>query len=256
MKAEDKEKLENIVEEMRSNINRLLPGYLEDPTITNVLSDRKLKEKLNARWNQYEPRNWRFDPEPLKQRHNKSTAFHRSLLDVLMPQFCNPDSGPTPATTAPSLTKLAFGEVCRHLEDSIAGERAAAAFVCGGSVSTVASPVRLFWAKSENANEAHQLVLPLNATSTEESSLQTLHQLVADCDAASFGRGQQDVMDLEYRRAGKLDPCRFVSNFSPADCGILHFAEQILLPNFNTGLENNLPFRRLKAELYKLNVSG
>lgn len=252
-KAEDKEKLENIAEEMRSNINRLLPGYLDDPTIANVLSDNKLKEKLERRWNQYNPYRWRFKPGARKQR---LPAFQRSLLDVLTPQVGNSKSETTPATIAPLLSRLTFGGACRRLEESIAGQRAAASFVCGGSISTVASPVRLFWAKKEDATEAHQLALPLNATATAESSLQALRRLVADCEAASFGRGQQDMMDPEYRRAGKLDPCRFVSNFSPTDHGIMHIAEQVLLPNFNTQTENHLPFRRLKAELYKLNVSG
>lgn len=209
-KAEDKEKLERSAEELRFNINRILPCYLEDPT-ANVLSDRRLKERLDTQWKEYRPAwNLDFDSSRRDKRHRSLTAFHRSLLDALIPQLCNPVNGPTSATAASSLTKLAFGEACRHLEDSIVSERAAASFVCGGSISAVASPVRLFWARKGDTTEAYRLVLPLNATAMKDSSHQALQQLVDDCEAASFGRGQQDVMDLEYRRAGKLDPSQFV----------------------------------------------
>lgn len=77
---------------------------------------------------------------------------------------------------------------------------------------------------------------------------------MSDCEPASFGRGQEDVLDPEYRRAGKLDPSRFVSDFCPHESGIVRLAEQYLLPNYKEHLEHTLPFRSLKAELYKLNV--
>lgn len=80
------------------------------------------------------------------------------------------------------------------------------------------------------------------------------HQLVADCDVASFEKGQQDVVDPEYREAGKLDPRNFASSFHPTDLGILENVEQILLPSISTDIQNRLPFRKLSAELYKLNV--
>ncbi|KXG52467.1 Oxoglutarate/iron-dependent dioxygenase [Penicillium griseofulvum] len=78
--------------------------------------------------------------------------------------------------------------------------------------------------------------------------------LVVDCDTASFGRGKEEVIDPQYRKAGKLEPQNFLTSFHPADFGILQNLEQILLPNFNTDKQNSLPFRKLSAELYKLNV--
>lgn len=161
---------------------------------------------------------------------------------------------PEDESADPSSTNLALAY--HYLGGSIRDQRAAASFVCGGTFPVVSSPVRVFWAKQDNVHEANQLALPLDSTSKKDSSIEMLDQLVADCEPASFGRGQEDVIDVDYRKAGKLDPDRFVSNFCPADFGIINIVEQILLPNFNTQLENLLPFRRLKAELYKLNVGG
>lgn len=130
--------------------------------------------------------------------------------------------------------------------------RAAACFVCGGTVPAVSS-VRVCWDRTRGV-KTHKLVLPLQSESTKNSSLTRLRELVSDCEPASFGRGQQDVMDPAYRRAGKIDPSRFVSDFCPHKSGIVRLAEQYLLPNYKKNAEQSLPFRNLKAELYKLNV--
>lgn len=161
------------------------------------------------------------------------------------------DDDQNQSTKAPTLGNLAFNEACVDLEKTIIGERTAACFVCGGTVPTMSS-VRLYWDTAEHA-EYDKLVLPLDSKSTGEDGIKSLHQLVSDCEPASFGRGQQDVMDPEYRRAGKLDPSRFVSDFQPDE--IVRRVEQYLVPNFSKNTEKQLPFRRLKAELYKLNVS-
>lgn len=163
-------------------------------------------------------------------------TFQESLKEVLRPKKSD----------------ITIDKVRRYLEESIDSERAAASFVCGGIASKVPS-VRVFWDTANDA-EARKLVLPLGSNSTEAASPERLQQLVTDCEPASFGRGQQDVMDPQYRKAGKLDPSRFTSDFCPDELGIVRLAEQYLLPNFSTEDENNLPFRRLKAELYKLNV--
>jgi hypothetical protein len=167
---------------------------------------------------------------------------------------------------APSLEKLAFDEICRQLKAFVAGKRASASFVCGGLVSidtkrpapgsasqpiSVSPPVRICWCKGGIPRE---VTLPLGSNTDSKSASDDLHQLVVDCDPASFGRGQEDVIDPQYRKAGKLDPQHFFTSFHPTDFGILQNVEQILLPNFNTDGENSLPFRKLSAELYKLNV--
>lgn len=114
-------------------------------------------------------------------------------------------------------------------------------------------PVHIFWAPGDD-NKARKLILPVNDDAVHDSSIERLRQLVVDCDVASFGKGQQDVVDPEYRKAGKLDPHNFASSFHPADFGILENVEQILLPSISTDTQNRLPFRKLSAELYKLNV--
>ncbi|KAL2222651.1 hypothetical protein M432DRAFT_595402 [Thermoascus aurantiacus ATCC 26904] len=174
--------------------------------------------------------------------------------------------------SAPSLQQSAFAEACRQLSESIEGERSSASFACGGTIpitgdansggggsATAASdstrrtspPVSIFWSTATDSN-ARKLVLPLS--DTEESSPSVLRQLVTDCSPATFGKGNKDVLDPSYRMAGKLDPDRFSSSFHPANFGIVENIEQILLPSVSTDLENALQFRRLTADLYKLNV--
>lgn len=118
----------------------------------------------------------------------------------------------------------------------------------------MSSPVRIYWGTKDCAVK-REIVLPLDSEPRPDRSVDRLQELVEDCVPASFGRGQEDVMDPEYRKAGKLDPHRFASSFHPADFGIIENVEQILLPRLNTSTENSLPFRKLRAELYKLNVS-
>lgn len=128
-------------------------------------------------------------------------------------------------------------------------------------------PVRIFWTSKDEAktdeprdkvqkldSRAQKLILPLNSKNLSDSNMERLHQLVADCEPASFGRGQEDVLDPEYRMAGKLDAEQFASSFHPADFGIIENIEQILLPRFNSDNENYVWLRRLRVELYKLNV--
>jgi len=77
---------------------------------------------------------------------------------------------------------------------------------------------------------ANKLVLLVNGA-TPESSMDILQRLVSKCDPASFDRGNQDVMDPEYREAVKPDPDQFATNFHPADYGLIKHIEQILLPS-------------------------
>ncbi|KAJ5483787.1 hypothetical protein N7530_003033 [Penicillium desertorum] len=165
------------------------------------------------------------------------------------------------SSSAPSLANLAFEEICRRLEAFVNGKKASASFVCGGLVpidantassipsqTTMSPPVRVWW-QTDGDNILRKLTLPIDsqAGSKTESGLR---QLVIDCEPASFGKGQQDVLDPKYRKAGKLEPRSFLTSFHPSDFGILQNVEQILLPNFNTDLENRLPFQKMHAELY------
>ncbi|KAJ5579842.1 uncharacterized protein N7459_005827 [Penicillium hispanicum] len=189
---------------------------------------------------------------------------------------------PKQKRTSASLSKIAFNQLCRQLETTVVGEDAAASFLCGGTIPiegpeaaqpakptkrakgnegipearNSSSPVSLFW-DSKNDSQARKLVLPLgSSTPACNSSDARLRQLVEDCEPASFGRGQETVMDPEYRKAGKLDTHRFVTSFHPADFGIIENIQQILAPGCNIREDNFPPvgLRRVEAELYKLNV--
>lgn len=189
-------------------------------------------------------------------------------------------------SSAPSLTKLAQDELIRNLEASIIGERASASFVCGGTIpikndtgnvspspsqqsspdekplsndqpirdTKAASPVHIFWAK-EDDTAARKLILPVNSIPITDSSTERLTQLVSDCEPASFGRGTQDIIDPEYRRAGKLDKNRYATNFYLSDYGIIENVERVLLPRFISEADKvGLSSRKLSAEMYKLNI--
>jgi hypothetical protein len=77
-----------------------------------------------------------------------------------------------------------------------------------------------------------------------------LEDLANACDSATFGRGQEDVLDESYRKAGKLDMTDFSWSFNPESHG--HFVSQLAVGLF--------PFDTLKEgirfEPYKLNVYG
>lgn len=50
----------------------------------------------------------------------------------------------------------------------------------------------------------------------EDTALQgSFHQLVKECEPATFGKGNKDVFDEEYRKAGKMDTENFCTNFTP-----------------------------------------
>ncbi|KAL1861939.1 hypothetical protein Plec18170_000763 [Paecilomyces lecythidis] len=159
-----------------------------------------------------------------------------------------------------SLQDGAFREVCDQLRKLVEGENSSASFACGGRISigdddaelpNNSAPVNLFWKTSQDT-QAQKLMLPL--ADTQESNSALLQRLVDECSPATFGRGDQDVLDPSYRMAGKLDTDKFASSFHPADFGILANIEQILLPSISTNLENKLQFRKITADLYKLNV--
>lgn len=76
-----------------------------------------------------------------------------------------------------------------------------------------------------------------------------LEQLALTCDAATFGLNDQDVLDPTYRKAGKLDTTCFASKFDPVHSGLLDVLHDILL-------EGHGAEKRIRAELYKLNVYG
>ena len=75
--------------------------------------------------------------------------------------------------------------------------------------------------------------------------------LAAACEAATFGRDQQNVLDETYRKAGKLDKNSFALNFDPSSesYGLLGEIQDILL-------EGHSADAAIHYDLYKLNVYG
>ena len=87
----------------------------------------------------------------------------------------------------------------------------------------------------------------LSGTSPEH--IQPLNELEQACEAATFGRAQETVLDESYRKAGKMDLENFVSALEIDNTGLLDVVRAGLL----TGEQEDKPVR---AELYKLNVYG
>jgi len=66
---------------------------------------------------------------------------------------------------------------------------------------------------------------------------------------ATFGRGNQDVLDESYRKAWKLDASKFATQFDVVRSGILSTIHGALLQFEESSMV-------MDAELYKLNVYG
>lgn len=82
-----------------------------------------------------------------------------------------------------------------------------------------------------------------------QASEEDLLDLSRTCDAATFGRNQEDVLDESYRKAGKLDSTDFATFFDPVRSGLV----EIIRGNLLEGHDDSKP---VYAELYKLNVYG
>lgn len=93
---------------------------------------------------------------------------------------------------------------------------------------------------------ARTLRLPLTADATQES----LGLLLNACQPATFGFGNQEVLDEEYRKAGKMDPNDFCTDFNPYEHGIVDTINQALAQGSHSAGKG----LGVKAELYKLNV--
>ncbi|KAL2830432.1 hypothetical protein BJY01DRAFT_260876 [Aspergillus pseudoustus] len=241
--------IEPLKRELRENLNRLVPGCVPDEN-KDVLSG--LKHRLEKR-----------REVMVRTGGYGEGAIPRSLLDTLVEKQYRERVGH--AAQVSSNEESALTESYRQLRNLIEDERSMASFACGGSIpitvhthigenrSLVACPpVSVFWSKRDDA-AAQKLVLPVDGTD-HQTDLDALRRLVTECDPASFGRGEQDVIDPEYRKAGKLDSNQFATSFHPADYGILDNVGQVLLPSIDSETDNELQFRRIKAEMYKMNV--
>jgi hypothetical protein len=74
-----------------------------------------------------------------------------------------------------------------------------------------------------------------------------LEQLTQACDPASFGVNQKEVLDENYRKAGKMDPDRFASQLDPVQTDLMKIIHGHLL-------EGTQSRNHVIAKLHKLNV--
>lgn len=119
-----------------------------------------------------------------------------------------------------------------------------------GSVSALHSAVLRWDATDADAPPASRRVgFPL----TTDADYVGFAQLFQDMQPATFGLGNQHVLDEEYRKALKLPASAFAVNFSPYDLGIIDTAAQYLLPRAS---KEDKTIRGIHAELYNINVSS
>ncbi|RGP75161.1 hypothetical protein FLONG3_5845 [Fusarium longipes] len=94
---------------------------------------------------------------------------------------------------------------------------------------------------------ARTLRLPL---ADDAASQESFALLLNACQPATFGFGSQEVLDEEYRKAGKMDTDDFCTDFNPYEHGIVDTINQVLAQgSHSTGRGLGV-----KAELYKLNI--
>ncbi|KZV73770.1 hypothetical protein PENSPDRAFT_602316 [Peniophora sp. CONT] len=108
---------------------------------------------------------------------------------------------------------------------------------------TLPLPSTAFDLYYKDANGGSHVVNLVSASSEQ------LEALMLACEPASFGRGGEDVMDEDYRKAGKLDVSRFSTPIVPERTTLARIVSDFLLEGeeSKTGVE---------MELYKLNIYG
>ncbi|KAF5025641.1 hypothetical protein F66182_2247 [Fusarium sp. NRRL 66182] len=129
-------------------------------------------------------------------------------------------------------------------------------FAIGGNVEDEDTPSALAADKSHltlrwdqhESGQSRTLKLPVGDDPLAQDAFTSL---LKDCAPATFGLGDKEVLDEEYRKAGKLDNDRFCSSFNPYEHGIVDTINQVLAQ----GGHSDARGLGIKAELYKLNAS-
>lgn len=125
-----------------------------------------------------------------------------------------------------------------------------AVFAIGGDVqksdpsSETTSSLAIRW-DCDDQGQCHKLLLPVGEDPASKASF---GMILEDCQPATFGVGSKEVLDEEYRKAGKLDDTAFSTSFNPYEHGIMDTINQVLAQGAHReGLG-------VRAEMYKLNV--
>ncbi len=146
--------------------------------------------------------------------------------------------------TKKSLAEMAEKKILKDLAASLDTHARSATFACGGTVPfTTTTQAGEPGTSTSAANEAeHYEISPIQIRFGESGQGITLtlpgadpspkefQQLLTTCLPASFGRGGEEVLDEDYRKAGKLDREAFTTSFCPYAAGIIDVVTQLLLP--------------------------
>jgi len=154
-----------------------------------------------------------------------------------------------PTTTVP-IRQTATAPSTKDLTTSILKSLKTIPFACGGTIPLLnkTDTVQLRYGPQDAGKH---LVLPTASSSPPGNTDATaLQDLLAACTPASFGLGGKDVLDETYRKAIKLPPTDFLTDFCPYKAGIVDVIAQLLLPVVT---DENKP-RGIEAELYMLNI--
>jgi hypothetical protein len=188
-----------------------------------------------------------------------------------------------------SLVKLTEREVLAQLKKAVNMSQATANYCCGGSIpisaatdapepratkpkkkkaktnpkatsstssTIVPSAVAIRWDIPSEANLSKKILFPFVPENSDNQAASLLDDLLGACAPATFGLDGQDVLDVGYRMAGKLDRKQFSVDFNPYEHSIIDAISQILLPDIKCPeLKGREEQRGVMAELYKLNVS-
>lgn len=119
------------------------------------------------------------------------------------------------------------------LQQTIKAQSRFVTYACGGSI-----PFKTSMATNDDAyaidpiqvrfdedGKGISMDFPCSAAPSGE-----LKSLVKACQPATFGRGDKDTHDDEYRKAGKLDRQCFATTFCPYEAGIIDVVSQLLVP--------------------------
>ncbi|EAS28553.3 uncharacterized protein CIMG_09757 [Coccidioides immitis RS] len=142
-------------------------------------------------------------------------------------------------SSVPSLERVCSTSILKNLRAAIEGKRDLALFSCGGNITIV---------------RRSTLTAPPDASRPRESPPVDIYWRSTVGAVTSAVTLPLEGGPLEPLIRRKLDSDCFATSFHPANFGILDAIEQILLPGVISPKDNEREFRRVRAELCKLNV--
>jgi hypothetical protein len=121
-----------------------------------------------------------------------------------------------------------------QIKDSLATHARSATFACGGSIPIeqhfYSPPVQVRFGSNGLGSI---LTLPGSEPSSRE-----FKDLLNGSEPATFARAGEEVLDEDYRKAGKLDRGHFATDLCPYAIGIVDTLTQMLLPQTKQSKHN------------------